>query len=129
MIHNLSRGVIIKNNNLLVAIFNNTHFLPGGHIEENETPEDTLIRECLEEFSGEIKIIKKLDTFPHSFLTENNNTYNEVNNIYLCEYLNNTFPNNPTSNETNLRFKWVPINKLEEIKLVPSRIIKLINTL
>ena len=43
-------GVCIDNGKiLLVRVANRGFNLPGGHIEERESPEETLIRECMEE--------------------------------------------------------------------------------
>lgn len=54
-------GVIINNHGLIACVKTKTgYFLPGGGIEENESPEDCLMRECLEELGAEIS---KLDIF------------------------------------------------------------------
>ncbi len=40
---------------------------PGGKIEENETPEECIKREIIEELGMKIEIIKKLPTVKHSY--------------------------------------------------------------
>ena len=62
------RAVIIEDNKLLVffrrKLVNNkmiTYYaLPGGHLEENETLEETVIRELKEEMNVDIKILDYL---------------------------------------------------------------------
>ena len=39
---------------------------PGGHIEENETPESAAVRECLEETGINIEILGKTEAFEGS---------------------------------------------------------------
>lgn len=59
-----SRGIVIKDDK--IAILNkankNEFKLPGGGIEENETPEETFRREVLEEAGCEVDIIDCLGT-------------------------------------------------------------------
>ena len=62
------RAVIIEDNKLLVffrkKLVDNkmiTYYaLPGGHLEENETLEETVIRELKEEMNVDIKILDQL---------------------------------------------------------------------
>ena len=58
-----ARGIVIRNDGK-IAIFNksnkNEYKLPGGGIENNEEPEETFIREVLEETGCIIEITKKL---------------------------------------------------------------------
>ena len=61
----LSGAVIYNESNEILLIHRNTYNreqweLPGGKIEENESPEETAIRELKEELSVDIKIIKFL---------------------------------------------------------------------
>ncbi len=56
------RGVIIDANKIAIihAKNNNYYELPGGGVEENETPEVALIRESKEETGCEVEIIKPI---------------------------------------------------------------------
>lgn len=40
---------------------------PGGKVEENETPEDAIVREIKEELNTTIKVDKYLDTIEHDY--------------------------------------------------------------
>lgn len=53
-------GFIMRNNLLAIVKTKNGYFLPGGGIENNESLEDCLIRECLEEIGIKIKIKEKI---------------------------------------------------------------------
>lgn len=55
-----ARCVVVDSNNdvaLLHSIKHNFYMLPGGKIEEGETPEQAGIRECKEEIGCDVKII------------------------------------------------------------------------
>ena len=50
--------VVFDNNKVLLVLHNNGHWgMPKGHVEENETEEETAIREVLEETNVNTKII------------------------------------------------------------------------
>lgn len=49
---------VFKDNKILLVKPKRGWGLPGGHIEKNESPQDALKRECLEEADAEIKNIK-----------------------------------------------------------------------
>ena len=63
-----ARAIIIEDNKLLVFFRRKTidgketiyYAIPGGHVEENETCEETVIRELKEEMNIDIEIIKYL---------------------------------------------------------------------
>lgn len=45
---------------------NKDYGLPGGHIEENESPDDAMRRELFEECGVELTDMEKIDFFTHS---------------------------------------------------------------
>ncbi len=50
-------GIIKNDNNLIAVVKTKTgYFLPGGGIENGESPEECLKRECLEEIGAEISV-------------------------------------------------------------------------
>lgn len=70
----LKAGVIvIKEENqkmyclLTYRKFQDDYSFPKGHIEENESPERTAVREVLEETGCKIKIVSKLEPFYYDY--------------------------------------------------------------
>ncbi|MFH1366632.1 MAG: NUDIX domain-containing protein [Patescibacteria group bacterium] len=67
--------VIIINDNLLATVKTKTgYFLPGGGLEKNESPENCLVRECLEEIGIKIKVIKKISQGNYYFFSTTKQT-------------------------------------------------------
>lgn len=84
-------AIIKKDNKILLAQRSEKMSLPlkwefpGGKIEENETAENCLTREILEELNIEIKIISRLP--------ENTHTYSDKSITlipFVCKYLSGT---------------------------------------
>ena len=98
--------------------------LPGGGIEEGETPEEGTIREIKEEFGIDVKVIKKLYEM-------NSEKFKQKEIFYLCEYVSGKFgtgdgpefSNDPKYIDSG---KYLPeIIKKDEIKnllLLPTEI-------
>lgn len=59
------------------------YVFPGGGLEENETLEECVKREVLEEFGINVKVIKKL------YERKVENEFEEY--VYLCEYISGNF--------------------------------------
>lgn len=85
-----SRAIIIKDNKVLMMYrrkkdkegnIDEYYVTPGGGQENNETLEETVIRELKEEFNVDIKIIGYLG------IIENDKT---INYFYHCEVINGT---------------------------------------
>ena len=76
------RGIIIKDNQVILMYRRKNgveyYAIPGGHLENNESNEECLIREIKEEFSIDVKVIKLLGK------VEKNN---KIDYIYSCEWI------------------------------------------
>jgi ADP-ribose pyrophosphatase YjhB (NUDIX family) len=85
----LSGSIIIENNKLLLIYKkkHNHYEFPGGKVEENETIEQTAIRETKEEINCDVEIIKYIGY--NDFLIENNNFRSHK---FLAKIKNNQKP-------------------------------------
>ena len=103
------------------------YVIPGGHLDESETFEETVIREVKEELGIDVKIKKELI---HSF----NNDLNIDEKFFECEYISGKIGTGTGEEWTNpniekygsyeiVKYK---INELENINLLPSEIKKII---
>ena len=85
-----ARGIVIRNDGK-IAIFNksnkNEYKLPGGGIENNETPEEAFKREVLEETGCIIEIIKKLG-ITEEYKCQNN--FKQISNIFVGKVIKDT---------------------------------------
>ncbi len=79
--------------------------LPGGKIEQNETPEECLIREIKEEINIEIEII---DSLPY-----NVHTYPSIT-IKLIPFISTHLKGEITLKE-HVNFKWLNTNELLDL--------------
>lgn len=64
------------------------YFLPGGGIEANESEEDCLVRECLEEAGLKIKVLEKISTGNFYFFATTTKKYTEsIGHFYTCQII------------------------------------------
>ncbi len=100
---------------------------PGGGLEENETPQDGVIREIEEEFGIKVKVIKKL----YEIKSEK---FNQLEIFYLCEYISGTFgtgtgpefSNDPKYIDSGKYLpEIIPQDKIKDILLLPQNVAKM----
>ena len=119
-------AVIIKNHKiLLMHRINNANeywvFLGGG-VEDGETPEQTVVREVMEEASINIKVDRLLYTHIYSGI-------GHKHYYYLCDYISG-IPKLGNYNEMESIINegqtyepaWVPIDKLPKLLLYPLEV-------
>lgn len=110
---------------------------PGGHIEENEEPQDAVIREVLEETGLMCRVIDcayptktKIQLTDHvcalpipfailkEFIIDNKRgNHWHIDMVYLCELI--TPEKKPTE-----QFKWIPFEELARLN-IPSDLLQL----
>lgn len=118
------RGIIVHKGKILLNYSrkNNPRFyyLPGGHLEIDETLSSSLNREMKEEIDCGVKNMKFL-TLMENFFTDKQGHHHELNLIYEVT-LDSNEPLSIKSQEKNLMFAWLDIDKLANIKILPENI-------
>ena len=107
-------AVIIHNNKILLTkdVGEVGWKFPGGHVEENETFEQALIREIKEEVSLEVKIEK---WFLEEKYCKADRPDFEVHKMYfLCQALNNQIKIDPKEVED---YKWFSFEEFNNLAL------------
>ena len=73
---------------LILQAPNHALFLPGGGVEEGETPEVTLARELLEEFGATVHVTQKLGKSSDYFYSQHRQTaYYHPATTFACDQL------------------------------------------
>lgn len=94
-----ARGIVI-NDNGKIAIFNkskkNEYKLPGGGIENDETPEEAFVREVLEETGCEVQITEKLGTIEENKTLDN---FKQISHVFVGKVVSDSYKLNLTEKE------------------------------
>lgn len=111
--------LIVENNKgeILLCHLNNNYFLVGGHVENDETDENTLIREVKEE-TGVLVDVKNLYPVANvsyinkDYPEKNMNTYTSSNYYYIkCDLIPNKKNMDLTKDELSGNFQLIYIQK------------------
>jgi len=120
------RGIIIKNGQLVVMERwkDDNHFFvfPGGHLEKNETPEDCVKREILEEFGIIIEPVRLLYTYCYN--------ENEYQGFFLCKWTKGKI-HKTDADEYNSQHDFngkyspttIPLDNIDEYTLFPECVV------
>ncbi|MCG3218490.1 MAG: NUDIX domain-containing protein [Candidatus Heimdallarchaeota archaeon] len=103
---------------------------PGGHIDPNELPDDTVLREVLEETGLEVSIVSDQDSYPFSDvrllarphhvqleLIDETTGHEHIDLVYFCQPVNGTVLLN--QEETNA-IRWFSSEDLLADEIVPN---------
>ena len=123
-----SRAVIIKDNKLLVFFRRKIkdgreiiyYAIPGGHVEENETCEDTVLRELKEEMNLDIEILDYLG----KLVVDNQEEY-----YYHCEIVGGEIQFggeelDRCDDNNYYEIRWLPISELDNSGIRALELIK-----
>lgn len=130
-----SAAVIISDGHILLhkSVKDDFWALPGGRVELFESSEDTISRELMEELGLGARVIRLL-WHVESFYDYSDKKYHEVANYFLTEF--SKAPSVFTERdflgieaELDLVFRWVPVNKLPEYKLMPEFLVNSIQNI
>lgn len=116
------RGIIVQDEKILLCknLEQGFYYLPGGHVERGEFPEQAFKREMLEELGKNTQNIKKIAETKNSFV-EKGKECSEVAHIYLAVLENYE---NIKSLESHIAFEWIPIEKFNSIDFKPHKAIE-----
>lgn len=101
-------AVIISNSQILLSLRKNTGFMDGkyglvsGHVEENETLVEAMIREAKEEAGIDIRKLKLATTMFRHKITEDGNDY--IDFYFMVEDFNGDIVNNEPDKCGSLEF-------------------------
>jgi len=134
-IHVLSRAVIIHDDHLLLAYdprkepkhyyeFNVPfYYLPGGHIEFNESAQEAVVREIYEETGFDSNIERFLGVFEHSWNFSGDEVCCHTHEINLIFKVNLKAVNGLISisqKEEHVALQWLPLRELDSIDFRPE---------
>lgn len=111
-----SRGVVLGPNGEVYLLFvglHNYHKLPGGGIDEGETPEEALHRELEEEIGCTVNITTELgEIVEHREYPEE--TLNQISYAYLCQQVGEKVPNSLEQGEIEEQLTEVVASSIDE---------------
>ncbi|MFC1613244.1 NUDIX hydrolase [Patescibacteria group bacterium] len=132
--HFTASALIIKDNKVLLVYHKklNVWLYPGGHIEDNETPDQTVIREVKEETGLDVEIIGEKDEnladaqndvtvlhHPYVILCElvGDHYHNDI--VYLCRIIEHYNELKYISKESS-GIKFFGLKEIDSIQLFPN---------
>ncbi len=140
-IHVLSRAVIINEGHILLAYDPREtpnhyyepgvrfYYLPGGHIEFQESAEGTLLRELFEESGYDIYIENFLGIIENSWEFPGDEVCchtHEINLIFHAQFMDDLGTTVIPQKEEHVALKWIPLSELPGIDLRPEDLKELI---
>ncbi len=129
-----SRGIIIDNQKILLIhrIKKSKEFyvLPGGKVEDNEMPIDTVIREVKEETNLNIEVDKLLWEHDEHVIDDKRNEIRKGHYFLVKSFKGKLQLGGPElkqqSKDNKYILEWVSINKLRDILMYPEEIKEMI---
>ncbi len=126
-IHTLARAVIIEGNSILLCqtqdLEHNFYFVPGGHIEHEETAEVTLLREMEEEIGIQDAVVGEfLCCLEHLFVPGHNSIcHNHEYNLFFRVSSPSLSPGqDPEQQEPHIKLSWHSLDQLKSLDIRPE---------
>jgi 8-oxo-dGTP pyrophosphatase MutT (NUDIX family) len=131
-IHVLARAVLVRAGQLLVCktldLEKNFYFLPGGHIEHNESAHSTIQREMMEECGLDVTIHRFLGCLEYRFEPEHSSICHNHEYSFIFEV---TTPNIKAGQilpqkEAHLAITWLPLEELNQVDFRAEPLVSLL---
>lgn len=111
-------GICLKDGRIAVAQIGYSKFvydLPGGGVDEGETPEQAVVREFLEEVGMLVKVDHLVTDIMHYFVHDNGTAYNNHCHFYVVDWVGDR-PAQKVEDDHEL--VWMPpIEALKSMKM------------
>lgn len=110
--------VIVHDDKLATIRIAKGYILPGGGIEGDETHEECLLRECIEEIGYDVRVDELIasadawDTHPRV------GPFHPIQFYYSGELLDPLFEDGGTD---GTRLEWIPLDRIDELLFVPMQ--------
>lgn len=110
------RALIVRDRKILVCQTEGREyfFLPGGHVEFNETMRQALRRELYEEMGAILKDIQFIGGIENLF-DQDGRRHHEISFVFMADI----DIQNVVSKESHVSFYWFPMDKFIESRIVP----------
>ncbi|MEK7552264.1 MAG: NUDIX domain-containing protein [Patescibacteria group bacterium] len=120
----IARGIILNNDKILLCknLKHGSYFLPGGHIENEESAQNALAREVREEMGKVVLSSKKISGVENTF-TEDDIEHREVIYLYSVELQDYE---NIKSLEDHIDFEWILITDFSKINFRPEKMTRVV---
>lgn len=131
-IHTLSRAVVIDDEHILLCktldLTPEFYFLPGGHIEHEESAEEAVTRELLEETGAKVEIIRFFGLLEHIFTPGHNSIcHNHEYNLFFEASSDSLKRHIPIPRqEDHIELVWMPLAQIQNIDIRPEKLKSLI---
>lgn len=118
-------GICISHNKVLLHKTRNKdgYAFPGGHVRFLETAESAVAREFYEE-TGKNVFVEELKWIQENYFTMRSNPCHQICLFYKVSLLDTSIINKAVfkgkEENSDVYFEWVPLNKLNEIKIYPE---------
>ncbi|HPG00268.1 MAG TPA: NUDIX domain-containing protein [Kiritimatiellia bacterium] len=116
----VARGVMVRDGHVLVChnLKKSNTFLPGGHVEWNESARESLRREIVEEMGRKSRVGRFLGVCEHTYLWKKKQVC-EINLVFEFD-IPKLRPGKPVpSAEVKLTFEWLPLKKIPGSSMEP----------
>ena len=105
-----SRAIIVKDKNILITheVRADLWMIPGGGLEEGETPEECCIRELEEETGYKVRLL-----YPLLTMNEYYEDYRFITDYFVCETTQHSMMHlTEAEQKAGLRPEWVPVSEV-----------------